>query len=111
MTEEKIQKILAAFETYDGIYKREAVDAAIALKEEITPHLMGVLESVLANPAKYADNEDFIAHLYAFVLLGHFRELQAHQVIVNLFSLPEQYISPLFDDLITEDLPAVLYFT
>lgn len=111
MAKQQIQEILAAFEYYDGIYKRDAVDAAIALKEEITPHLIGVLEKVSANPAEYAPNEDYMAHLYAFMLLGHFKEPQAHQVIVNLFSLPERYISPLFDDIITEDLPAVLYHT
>jgi len=45
--DDKIKEILAAFDASDRTYKRQAVDEAIALKEEITPHLIGILEDVL----------------------------------------------------------------
>jgi uncharacterized protein YchJ len=45
------------------------------------------------------------------MLLAHFKEEQAHQLIVDVFSLPEKYVSPLFGDTITEDLPTLLYRT
>ena len=35
-------EILEAFRIFDGIYKREQVDAAIELKEEMTPHIQTI---------------------------------------------------------------------
>jgi uncharacterized protein YchJ len=111
MTDAKIEKILAALEFNDGIYHREAVDMAIALREEITPHLIDILEKLLADPAKYVDEPRYFAHIYAVTLLAHFKAHQAHPFIVDIFSLPEQFVDPLFGDLITEDLPTFLYRT
>lgn len=39
-----INEILAGFEIYDGEYKREHIEAALSHKEEITPHLIAILE-------------------------------------------------------------------
>ena len=96
---------------YDGRYKRAQVDEAIARQEEIVPSLLEILEAVLGNPQLYAEDEDFFGHLYALLLLGHFREEQAHRTIVDLFSLPEKLVSQLFADSITEDLPGLLLNT
>lgn len=109
-TDRKIQEILAAFEPEDGFYKRQAVDAAIELKEEITPYLIKILEDVQTRPLTYL-NTDTMSHIYALMLLGHFKEPRAHQAIVDLFSLPEKVIDRLYGDLITEDLPMILYQT
>jgi hypothetical protein len=111
MTDAKIKEILAALEFNDGVYQREAVDAAIALKEEITPHLLDILEKLLTDPAKFSDEPRYFAHIYAVTLLAHFKEQQAHRLIVDIFSLPEQFVDPLFGDTITEDLPTLLYRT
>lgn len=54
MNDSRITEILKAFELFDGVYKRAEVDAALELQEEITPHLIGVLEEVLLDPASYA---------------------------------------------------------
>ena len=43
-----ITEILDAFRIFDGNYKREQVDAAIELKEEITPFLIEILEKALS---------------------------------------------------------------
>ena len=111
MTDARIKEILAALEFNDGIYPREAVDAAITLKEEIIPHLIDILEKLLANPAEYVDEPSYFAHIYAVILLAHFKVHQAHQLVVDVFSLHEQFVSPLFEDTITEDLPTILYRT
>ena len=81
------------------------VDAAIALKDEITPHLIGVLEKLLANPNDYIANPDHYGHIYAVILLGYFGEPRAHEVIVDVFSLPGRVSNDLFGDIITEYLP------
>ena len=106
-----ITEILEAFKISDGIYKREQVDAAIELKEEITPSLIEILENVLADPDKYIENDDRYDHIYALMLLGHFRESKAHKVIIDLFSLPGNTAHELFGDLATSDLPTILVRT
>jgi hypothetical protein len=106
-----VTQLLEAFKIFDGIYKREQVDAAIELKEEITPFLIEILEKVLANPDAYLENDDLYDHIYSFMLLGHFRETKAHNVIVDLFSLPNKIPHELFGDLSTSDLPVVLLRT
>jgi hypothetical protein len=104
-------EILEAFKIFDGNYKREQVDAAIELKEEITPFLIEILEKVLANPDSYLQNDDLYDHIYSFMLLGHFRESKAHNVIIDLFSLPDEIPHELFGDLTTSDLPIILLRT
>lgn len=78
-----ISNILATFETFDGTYKRAEVDAALALQDEITPHLIGILEQVLAEPVVYAQRPDYFGHVYALQLLGHFKEPRAHAVMLE----------------------------
>jgi len=106
-----INEILEAFKIFDGIYKREQVDAAIELKEEITPFLIEILENVLADPDPYFENDDLYDHIYTLMLLGHFRESKAHNVIIDLFSLPDEIPHELFGDLTTSDLPIILMRT
>ena len=108
---DRIANILAAFEKFDGTYKRDEVDAALELQEEITPHLIGILENVLAAPATYARRADYFGHMYAIQLLGHFRESRAHDVIVGLASLPPEMPHDLFADTITESLASILFAT
>jgi hypothetical protein len=106
-----INEILEAFKTFDGTYKREQVDAAIELKAEITPYLIKILENVLDDPSPYIEDENLYDHIYALMLLGHFRESKAHKVIIDLFSLPEEIPHDLFSDLATSDLPTILLRT
>jgi len=107
----KMSAILEAFKLYDGIYKREQIDAAIELKEEITPYMIEILQKVLSNPNEYIENENLYDHIYALMLLGHLREPKAHKVIVDLFSLPDDLPHDLFGDLTTSDLPTLLLRT
>jgi hypothetical protein len=108
---DQISEILTAFDRFDGTYKRDEVDTALALRKEITPHLIAILERVLSDPIAYAQEADSFGHVYAIELLGHFREPRAHDVIVDLVSLPPEVPHDLFGDTITEDLPAILLAT
>lgn len=108
----EIDELLKSFEIYDQKYKRDEIDEALTKREEITPHLIAVLEKVLQDPEKYADRDsNYWGHIYAFMLLGHFCETKAHDVIVDLFSLPNDLPSDLFGDSVTGDLPIVLLRT
>jgi hypothetical protein len=92
--EDRISDILESFKILDGIYKRQQIDAAIELKEEITPYLIKILKKVLNNPVEYIENEDNYDHIYAL-----------------LFSLPDEVPDNLFGDTVTEDLAIILYRT
>ena len=106
-----IKEILAGFEIFDGKYKRKEVDAALEQKEEIIPHLIAILEKVRDEPSKYTGGSDYYAHVYALMLLGHWREAKAHQVIIDLVSLPTTLPEDLFGDIITEHLSEILLRT
>jgi hypothetical protein len=106
-----IDEILAGFEIYEREYKHEHVEAALSQKEEIIPHLIAILEKVREDPQKYVEDVDYFAYIYALMLLGHFKEPKAHQVIVDLFSLPDSIPDDLFGDTTTEDLPVILLRT
>jgi hypothetical protein len=111
MTDSRITEILKAFEVFDGLYKRDEVEAAVELQKEITPHLIEVLEKVLSDPAAHTESQDYYAHIYALILLGHFKEQRAHRPIIELFSLPPDLPHQLFGDVVTEDLPIIMLKT
>ena len=106
-----LSETIKDLERYDSIYKRKSVDAAIGLKDEITPALIDVLEKIIISPDEYAGRENYHAPVYATMLLGHFKEASAHSAIVEIFSLPESLLEGLFGDLVFEDLPAILFRT
>ena len=111
MPNDEISAILQALERFSGEYEQEAIDAAIAHREEITPHLIDCLEKVASDPTVYVEDEGYYLHIYAFMLLGHFQETRAHQAIVELFSLPGNILDELFGDITTEYLAMVLFRT
>jgi len=110
-TNEEIASILSALERFDGTYPREALDAALARRKEITPHLIAILEQVRDDPHAYTEDPGYMGYLYALELLAYFQERRAHEVIVELFSLPDDLPHELFGDITTEDLPAILLAT
>jgi hypothetical protein len=101
---------LSAHSPFDGEYKKEEVAAAIELKEEITPHLIKILENILDDSHQYS-KESIFDHIYAVMLLGHFKEPKAHKVIVDIFSLPPDLPHYFFGDILTSDLPTLLVNT
>ena len=107
----KVSELLSALEILDGTYKRDQVNAALELREEITPHFIDALEIILADPVMYIDDEQYFAHVYAVILLGYFRESRAHRTIIDLFSLPPDMPEQLFGDITTENLPSILFRT
>ncbi len=108
---DRISEILNGIKIFDGVYKKELVDATIELREEITPSLIDILNGVLSDPGRYLENETYYDHIYALMLLGHFKEHKAHKVIVDMFSLTDDIPHILFGDITTGDLPVILLNT
>ena len=111
MSIDEIPTILQALERYSGKYEREAVDAAIAHREEITPILIDCLERVEDNPTQFREDLDYYLYVYGDMILGHLRETRAHSAIVKVFSLPDPPLYELFGDIVTENLPFILFNT
>nr|WP_320011750.1 DUF1186 domain-containing protein [uncultured Desulfobulbus sp.] len=108
----ELPEILTSLEIYDKKYPREAIDAALARRDEILPHLLALLEKVLESPHDYADPErEYWGHIYAVMLLGHWGEKIAHDVIADLFSLPDDLPNALFGEIVTDNLAMILFRT
>ena len=110
MTEDKVQQIILAFDHFDGKYKQAEMEEALALKDEITPYLIRILEDLAADPRGYAEKERY-ANVYAAVLLGYFQEPGAHLPIIRAFCIDDKEREELWGDMITETLPALLFLT
>jgi hypothetical protein len=105
-----IQNLLAQFDRLSGTYMRAEVEEAVAQQEAITPHLLRILEDVGTNPLRYS-LEGGNAHVYAALLLSHFREPAAHLLFIRAFSIAEEQLMDLWGDMTTETLPTLLYQT
>ena len=108
--EKRIRELIEAFDVYDGRYKRQEVEDAVSLQEEITPYLIGILEDIAADPEKYSLNDHY-ANMYAVALLAHFQEPAAHKPIIAAFLIDEEDLDDLWGDMVTETLPALLFQT
>jgi hypothetical protein len=101
------EEILKAISHKDKKFPREALEQAIAQKDEITPHLLKILERVADDPDEVLDLENY-SHYYAIYLLSQFRETRAYPLIVRMVSLPSDTVDELLGDTITEGLPKIL---
>ena len=109
-TSPDIKTLLSQFDRLSGIYMREEVEEALTRQEEITPHLLKILEDVGENPLRYT-MEGHNAHVYAALLLSQFREPAAHLPFIRAFSIAEEQLMELWGDMTTETLPTLLYRT
>ena len=97
--------------TADRKYKRAEIDEALNRREEIIPFLIDILKKVLEKPEDVLDEYNYMGHMYAILLLSHFKGKSAHEYILKLFSLPDETADDLFGDMITENLPNILLNT
>lgn len=91
-----------------GRFPQQALEAAIAQREAITPYLLTSLEGAPRVLARMEADEDYMLPFYAFYLLAQFREQRAYPLIVDLFSIPGEMPLNVTGDFVTEDLGRVL---
>lgn len=108
--EDRIRELIAAFDAVDDRYKREEMEEALALQQEITPHLIRILEDLAADPEGYVLDDHF-ANVYAVALLSHFQEPSAHLPIIRAFLIPHEELDDIWGDMVTMTLPALLFQT
>lgn len=94
---------------YDmGQLPREAIEAAVAKKEQMTPYLLDILEDAIERIDEIIEHDNYQGHLYAMYLLAQFRETRAYPLILKLFSFPGEIPTIIAGDVITEDLSRIL---
>ena len=111
MTDAEIRAILDDLEHGSDAYQRIAIDAACEHRAEIAPHLIHILDQICGNPEAFVPKMDYEGHIYGLVLLTHFREPRAHEVILRLARIDGDLLDQLFGDVITQDLGTALHAT
>jgi hypothetical protein len=91
-----------------GVFPRDALEAAIAQQEAITPHLLRALEDPEQLLNRMDEEEAYMLPLYAFFLLAQFREERAYPLIVDIFGQPGDLALEVTGDFVTEGLGRVL---
>ena len=101
-----IEQILAQLDTVVDTLPREALTQAQARREEMTPHLLAILEKVLAAPTEVPDG--YFGLHSATYLLAAFREPLAFPLFLKLCHLPSKVSDELYGETVTEDMPRIL---
>ncbi len=91
-----------------GDLPRDAIEAAIAKRKQITPHLLSILEDATNRIDEIIEDDNYQGHLYAMYLLAQFREVRAFPLIIELFSYPGEIPHAIAGDVLTEDLSRIL---
>jgi len=102
---------LKALEINTGVFPREALETAIALRQEIVPDLLGFIAFAHDNARQICDDpgNHFMGHLYAMFLLSQFRETGAYAPIVDLLNSSDaRAVHAIVGDTITEDMHRIL---
>ncbi|MCP5470369.1 MAG: DUF1186 domain-containing protein [Chlamydiales bacterium] len=94
---------------YDmGTLPRDAIEAAIVKREQMTPYLLDILEDASERIDEIIEHDNYQGHLHAMYLLAQFRETRAYPFIIRLFSFPGEIPNLIAGDVLTEDLARIL---
>ena len=104
----EIEAILKELERLGDHFPREALEAALAQQEAITPHLLKAVEDATRNIGRGMPDKAYVLLFYALYLLAQFREERAYPLIVELFSTHDEALFDANTTFITETLGRVL---
>jgi hypothetical protein len=102
-----VPEIIATLTPHTGHFPKAAVEAAIAQREEVTPHLLRALEETAKTPEKFA-GQDQMLHMFASYLLAQFRDKRAYRPLTEILAAPGDTADRLFGETITEGLENIL---
>jgi Protein of unknown function (DUF1186)/SEC-C motif len=104
----EVVEIIKRLEWVNKGFDYEAVAAAVAQREEITPALLGILEKVAEQGRAFDTTGNYMARLFAMYLLAQFRETRAYPLVVRIALFPSDDLDSLLGDFVTVSLRAVL---
>ncbi|CQR52747.1 DUF1186 domain-containing protein [Paenibacillus riograndensis] len=85
----------------DRRFPREELEEIISRKEEAIPHLLEIMRELQAHP-QLAEDPARLDFMYSAYLLSQFRVTALFPILVELFSLPEELLDMIFDDILTD---------
>lgn len=91
-----------------GSLPREAIEAAVAKKDQLTPHLLQILEAATENIEEIIEYDNYQGHLFSMYLLAQFREKKAYPILIKLLSFPGEIPHAILGDVLTEDLCRII---
>lgn len=112
-TMQEIDGVLAAIWTYTGYFPRDAIQRAIELDESLRPHLVAILNEVVAKAAskikdsKIAD-EDWQAFTIALHVLAKLRAKEAFKPLIAACYLSRDRVDELFGEAVPDGLAQYL---
>lgn len=104
----EIAHILEELSYEAGELPREAIEAAVARRSDITPHLLNILQEASVRVEELVENDSYHGHLYAMYLLAQFREERAYPLILKLISHGGDIPHAIAGDVLTEDMGRIL---
>jgi DNA-binding transcriptional ArsR family regulator len=107
----EVTEVLRSLERNKGVFPREAVEAAMDMRDEITPALLEILEHTIDRAGEIVTEDKdgtYFAHLFAMYLLAQFRETRAYPLMVRFARVEEDRLDELTGEFVTEDLCRVL---
>jgi hypothetical protein len=107
----ELTEVLKSLERNTGVFPRKAVEAAMEMRDEITPRLLHILEDTVERAEEIVrEDEDgaYFAHLYSMYLLAQFRETRAYPLVVRFARIEKDLLEALAGEFVTEDLSRVL---
>ncbi len=99
---------LARLCRYSGRFPLDALREVVASRERSTPQLLSILEQAVNDPREIVGDPNYIGHFVALYLLAQFRETRALPLVIELFSLPENLLLAITDDVTTDGLDRIL---
>ena len=103
-------ELLAKLDCHERMrhFPRAALSEIIDRKDEMTPHLLALLDECLADHEPFTAGPRCMLPTYAAFLLAQFRKTRAYRPLLALLSLPGGTPGELFVDLLTGDMPRIL---
>lgn len=88
----------------EGGFPRCALEEIMDRREEMVPHLLGILQQARVSPEAFETGPRVMLPTYAAYLLAAFGETRAYRPLIDVLSLEGHRASDLFGDSLTEDM-------
>ena len=97
-----IKEILESIEYYDESFPEDSIKELLNREEESKKYLLKYMEEFKKNIFKHLNEEDYIGHIYAVIILSKFKEKKLCPLFLDLLKLPGTRVYELFDTIIPE---------
>ncbi|MCZ0702970.1 hypothetical protein J2T56_001135 [Natronobacillus azotifigens] len=91
-----------------GKFPKKQLEEIIENKEEVIPELLQVVDQFIEDPSIASNNPRYFGHIYAFFLLGQFREKALFHKLLQILHWSEEDLNLVFGDFITEGSGRIL---